>query len=225
MILKIRERHKKEESHKKNVVIIVAHPDDETLWAGGTILSHPHWSCFVVCLCRSDDKDRAPKFYKALEIMRAEGIMGNLDDSPEQKPLADEEVERAILNLLPARHYDLVITHNPTGEYTKHLRHEETSKAVLSLWQSGKISTTELWTFAYEDGNREYLPRPVENANICRKLTKHIWLRKYSIITETYGFSPDSWEAKTTPRTEAFWHFSESYLAKEWLVQSKNSLL
>jgi LmbE family N-acetylglucosaminyl deacetylase len=87
MILKIRERHKKEESHKKNVVIIVAHPDDETLWAGGTILSHPHWSCFVVCLCRSDDKDRAPKFYKALEIMRAEGIMGNLDDSPEQETI------------------------------------------------------------------------------------------------------------------------------------------
>lgn len=225
MILKIRERHNKEESHKKNVVIIVAHPDDETLWAGGTILSHPHWSCFVVCLCRSDDKDRAPKFYKALEIMRAEGIMGNLDDGPEQEPLAEEEVERAVLNLLPARHYDLVITHNPTGEYTKHLRHEETSKAVLSLWQSGEISTAELWTFAYEDGNRDYLPRPVENANIYRTLTKRIWLRKYSIITEIYGFSSDSWEAKTTPEKEAFWHFSESYLAKEWLVQSKNSLL
>jgi len=25
----------------KTVAIIVAHPDDETLWAGGTILSHP----------------------------------------------------------------------------------------------------------------------------------------------------------------------------------------
>lgn len=225
MIVKIRERHNKEESRKKNVAIIVAHPDDETLWAGGTILSHPHWSCFVVCLCRSDDKDRAPKFYKALEIMRAEGIMGNLDDGPEQVPLKDSEVESTVLNLLPARHYDLVITHNPTGEYTKHLRHEETSKAVLSLWQSGKISTTELWTFAYEDGNREYLPRPVENANIYRTLTKRIWLRKYSIITEIYGFSPDSWEAETTPKKEAFWHFSESFLAKEWLVQSKNSLL
>lgn len=225
MILKTRERHNKEESRKKNVAIIVAHPDDETLWAGGTILSHPHWNCFVVCLCRSDDKDRAPKFYEALKILRAEGIMGNLDDGPEQEPLAEEEVEHAVMNLLPARHYDLVITHNPTGEYTKHLRHEETSKAVLMLWQSGRISTTELWTFAYEDGNREYLPRPVENANIYKTLTKRIWLRKYSIITETYGFKPDSWEAETTPKKEAFWHFSESFLAKEWLVQSKNSLL
>lgn len=210
---------------KKTVAIIVAHPDDETLWAGGTILSHPHWNCFIVCLCRSDDTDRAPKFYQALKILRAEGTMGILDDGPEQEPLSEEQVERTIVKLLPLRHYDLIITHNPTGEYTRHLRHEETSKAVLSLWQNGKISTTEIWTFAYEDGNREYLPRPVANANIVRTLTKRIWLRKYSIITETYGFSPDSWEAKTTPREEAFWHFSESHLAKEWLVQSKDSLL
>jgi LmbE family N-acetylglucosaminyl deacetylase len=225
MIAETTERIKTEKSRNKTVGIIVAHPDDETLWAGGTILSHPHWSCFIVCLCRSEDKDRAPKFYKALKILRAEGIMGNLDDGPEQKPLEEEEVERAILNLLPERHYDLVITHSPNGEYTKHLRHEETGKAVLSLWQSGKILATELRTFAYEDGNGQYLPQPVANANINRTLTKHIWLRKYSIITDTYGFSPDSWEAKVTPKKEAFWHLSESYMAKEWLVHSKSYLI
>jgi len=27
--------------NSKTVAIIVAHPDDETLWAGGTILNHP----------------------------------------------------------------------------------------------------------------------------------------------------------------------------------------
>jgi LmbE family N-acetylglucosaminyl deacetylase len=32
----------------KNVAIIVAHPDDETLWAGGTILNHPSWKCFII---------------------------------------------------------------------------------------------------------------------------------------------------------------------------------
>ncbi len=222
MMVKTTEKHKQEKNRRKTVAIIVAHPDDETLWAGGTILSHPHWRCFIVCLCRSEDKDRSQKFYKALTILRAEGIMGNLDDGPEQGPLAEEEVEHTILNHLHERHYDLVITHNPTGEYTKHLRHEETGKAVLSLWQSGKISTTELRTFAYEDGNRQYLPQPIANADIFRTLTKHIWLRKYSIITDTYGFSPDSWEAETTPKNEAFWHFSDSSQAKEWLVQSNN---
>jgi LmbE family N-acetylglucosaminyl deacetylase len=225
MIVKTSEKHKQEKSLKKKVAIIVAHPDDETLWAGGTILSHPQWSCFIVCLSRSEDEERSRKFFQALNILKSVGVIGNLDDGPEQKPLAEYEAERVILDLLPDRHYDLIITHNPTGEYTKHLRHEETSKAVLSLWQNGKISTTELWTFAYEDGNRQYLPQPVDNANICRTLTRRIWLRKYSIITEIYGFSPDSWEAKTTPKKEAFWYLSDSHQAKEWLIQSKNVTL
>jgi len=202
----------------KNVALIVAHPDDETLWAGGTILSHPSWNWFVVCLSRKGDKDRATKFYKALQIFKAEGIMGDLDDGPDQKPLDGKEVEQAILDLLPTIHYDLIISHNPTGEYTRHLRHEEASKAVIKLWHGGKISASELWTFAYEDGGKKYFPLPIENANICRLLTKRIWLRKYSIITENYGFKKDSWEAETTPRTEAFWQFTDPYDAKRWLV-------
>ena len=201
----------------KTIAVIVAHPDDETLWAGGTILSHPSWKWFIVCLFRGNDKDRAPRFYKALKVLKSEGIMGDLDDGPEQKPLDEKEVERAILDLLPTKHFDLIISHNPTGEYTRHVRHEEASKAVIKLWHAGKISTNELWTFAYEDGNKEYYPRPVENAPIYRTLTKRIWLRKYSIITETYGFEKGSFEAETTPRAESFWQFTNSYDAKKWL--------
>lgn len=199
----------------KNVALIVAHPDDETLWAGGTILSHPSWKCFIVCLCRGNDSDRAPKFHEALKVLKSKGIMGDLDDGPEQKPLDEKEVEGAILNLLPLRHFDLIITHNPNGEYTKHLRHEEISKAVITLWQTGEISASELWTFAYEDGNKQYYPRPVENAPGYRTLAKQIWLRKYSIITEIYGFEKNSWEAETTPHAESFWQFTDPYDVKK----------
>ena len=69
--------------------------------------------------------------------------MGDLDDGPEQKPLDEKEVESTILELLPPKHFDLIITHNPTGEYTRHIRHEEVSKAVIKLWHSGKISTND----------------------------------------------------------------------------------
>jgi LmbE family N-acetylglucosaminyl deacetylase len=201
----------------KSVVVIVAHPDDETLWAGGTILCHPSWKWFIVCLCRGNDTERAPRFYNALKVLKSEGIMGDLDDGPEQKPLVEKEVEHAILDLLPPKHFDLIIAHNPTGEYTRHVRHEEVSKAVITLWHAGKISTNELWTFAYEDGNKGYYPRSIEKATIYRKLTKRIWLKKCSIITSTYGFEKNSWEAETTPRAESFWQFTNSYDAKEWL--------
>jgi LmbE family N-acetylglucosaminyl deacetylase len=206
----------------KSVAVIVAHPDDETLWAGGTILSHPMWNCFIVSLCRGNDTDRAPRFYEALKILKSEGIMGDLDDGPDQVPLDKEEVEQAIFNLLPPKHFDLIITHNPLGEYTRHIRHEEIGEAVINLWSSEKISASEIRLFAYDDGHREYYPNAMENAAICRPLTKRIWHRKYSIITEIYGFGKESWEAKTTPVSEAFWHFTHPFVAKKWLDLLKN---
>lgn len=205
------------EIKSKNVAIIVAHPDDETLWSGGTVLSHASWNCFIVSLCRKNDTERATRFYQALKKLNSDGIMGDLDDGPDQIPLDDEVVEQQILNLLPEKHYDLIISHNPNGEYTRHLRHEEVSKAVINLWNNSKISADELRTFAYEDGHKKYHPRPVQNAAVYRTLSNRVWLRKYNIIREIYGFEEDSWEAKTTSREEAFWQFTNSLKAKTWL--------
>jgi len=201
----------------KTVAVIVAHPDDETLWAGGILLSYTLWDVFILSLCRGSDADRAPKFFKVLNNLNAQGAIGDLDDGVEQLPLAEEEVEEAILTLLPAKHYDLLITHNPNGEYTRHLRHEETSKAVIQLWDKGKIKTKELWTFAYDDAKKQHLPQPQLTATAYFQLPKKTWETKYHIIETVYGFTKDSWEAKTTPKAEAFWKFSSSAEAKEWL--------
>jgi LmbE family N-acetylglucosaminyl deacetylase len=203
----------------KRIAVIVAHPDDETLWAGGTILNHPLWNWFIVCLCRSSDLERSIKFHKALLKLHADGIMGDLDDGPRQKPQKECDVERLILELLPQKQYDLIITHNLSGEYTRHLRHEEVSKAVIRLWQSNKIVADELWTFAYEDGNKQYFPKAIEKATVFHQLTKKTWRKKFGIITQTYGFEENSWEAKTTPHSEAFWQFKNHFHAQEWLRQ------
>jgi len=211
---------------KKKVAVIVAHPDDETLWAGGAILSHQDRDCFVVSLCRANDEDRAPKFYETLKLLNAKGTMGSLKDGPKQRPIAANTVEQWVLKLLPTEHFDLIITHNPLGEYTKHLRHEDVSKAVINLWNKGAISTDALWIFAYEDGQKAYLPQPCEKANLFIQLPADVWQKKYNIITKTYGFKPKSWEARTTPKGEAFWQFTEAKEAEKWtqnlLIQNKN---
>jgi LmbE family N-acetylglucosaminyl deacetylase len=210
-----------EQTKLKAIAVIVAHPDDETLWAGGTILSCPSWRPFIVTLCRASDPDRAPKFSQALQTLGAEGAMADLDDGPEQNPLTENEVQEMILQLLPPRHFDLVISHSPAGEYTRHRRHEEIGKAVITLWQEGKLSADELWTFAYEDGGKQYFPRPIKTAPVYHTLPEDIWQKKYRMITETYGFEKNGFEAKTTPRAEAFWQFTNSGVAQRWLENKR----
>ena len=180
-------------------------------------MSHPSWDWFIVSLSRGGETHHAQKFIQALEQLGAKGVIGDLDVGDDQNPLNETEVKQTILSLLPEHYFDLIISHHPAGEYTNHIRHNETGKAVIQLWHSGKISAAEFWAFAYEDGKKSYLPRPMETAGIYKVLTKRIWKKKLRIITEIYGFDLDSFEAKTTPMAESFWRFSSSFEARKLL--------
>jgi LmbE family N-acetylglucosaminyl deacetylase len=199
-----------------SAAVIVAHPDDETLWSGGAILGYPSWHWFILSLCRGSDPDRAPRFFNVLKILGAEGKMEDLDDGPGQTPLGKHEIEAAVLRSLPSTRFDRIFTHSPAGEYTRHRRHEETGEAIISLWYAGKIQTDELWMFAYEDGEKQYLPRPIKSAHIYQEIPDELWNQKYDLITKTYGFNEDGFEARTTPRAEAFWRFTDSKDAQQW---------
>ena len=203
---------------KAKVAVLVAHPDDETLWAGGTLLMHRGWTTFVGTLCRAGDEDRAHKFFRVLDLLGTKGAMADLDDGPAQVPLGEDQVRATLLSLMPAEHFDLILTHGPRGEYARHLRHEEVSRSVLRMWACGEIQSRELWLFAYEDGGGRQLPRAEDSADILVDLSDEIWTVKRSLLTETYGFTPDSWEARTTPRREAFWRLVEPDNAQAYLA-------
>lgn len=193
---------------RKRAAIIVAHPDDEVLWCGGWVLLHREWSWRIGTLCRASDPDRAPRFRRVVEYLRAHGHMADLDDGPEQMPLPAEQVQSAVRALIPGdTAFDLVLTHGPNGEYTRHLRHEECCRAVVSLWQRGRIRTKELWCFAYEDRHKSHLPRVSSRAEHRVVLPDDIWQEKYRLVTQYYGFPVDSWEARVTPREEGFSRF------------------
>lgn len=182
---------KKKES--VTAALVVAHPDDETLWAGGTVLMHPDWQWTVASLCRLSDPDRRPRFRRATQELGAAGVMGELDDGPEQTPLPESEVQQTLRSLLPAKHFDLILTHSPYGEYTRHRRHEETSQAVITLWEKGLIRTNEVWMFAYADsgqGGKDDPPQAIKTAHLLTQLPEEVWQRKYRIITGIYGLAP-----------------------------------
>ncbi len=209
-------------SLRESVAVLVAHPDDETLWAGGTLLMQRTWAPFVVGACRASDADRAPKFFRVLDRLGAQGTLGDLDDGPEQSPLADAAVERTLLEALPSTRFDRILTHSPLGEYTRHRRHEEVARAVLRLWSRGQLHAPELWLFAYEDGNREYLPHAIASAEIMKELPFAVWQQKHELVTTSYGFDPESWEARATPRREAFFLLKSPSEAAAWLEKRRD---
>jgi len=200
---------------RPRAAVVVAHPDDETLWCGGYILTHPEFQWRIVTLCRAVDSDRAPKFRQALRRYGAEGTMADLDDGPEQTPLPAAQIQETTALLLAGSSYSLILTHGPQGEYTRHRRHEECCQSVVELWRSGGIDTRRLWLFAYEDGGQAYLPRVREDADRRDVLKAEVWLEKHRLITEVYGFARDSWEAQAAPREEGFWCFDSPQIAQE----------
>jgi hypothetical protein len=199
---------------RQHAAVVVAHPDDETLWCGGYIVAHPEINWRIVTLCRASDPDRAPKFRRVLEQLGAVGEMADLDDEPDQSPLPAERIQETITQLLGGHSYNIILTHGPRGEYTRHRRHEECCRGVVELWRSCNIATNCLWLFAYEDGGHAYLPRVRDDADRKDVLPEDVWLEKHRLITGVYGYGPDSWEARATPREEGFWCFDSAQEAK-----------
>ena len=215
-----RKRRKKPDDRPlKTAALIVAHPDDETLWAGGFVLEHPSWEWLIISLCRGNDPERAPRFARAVKRLGGSARMGRLNDDAEQSPLPPGKVDDLLRRLLASRKgtpFDLVITHGPRGEYTRHRRHEEVSRAVAGLWSEGQIQTRTLWMFAYEDEHGRELPHARRDAHVQHRLPGDIWREKYRIIRHVYGFANQSFEARTTPVVEAFWRFTDPSALETW---------
>ena len=111
-----------EQAKQKTALVVVAHPDDEVLWCGGTILRNKDRQWEVISLCRGDDPERRQRFFAAAKVLGARAGIGDIEDGPEQEPLVPMKVEEQILELAERNQYDIIYTHSPAGEYTRHRR-------------------------------------------------------------------------------------------------------
>jgi LmbE family N-acetylglucosaminyl deacetylase len=189
---------------KKEILVIVAHPDDETIWMGGTLLKSKD-SKTILSLCRKNDKDRAPKFKKVCRLLKAKTHISDLDDAEEgyYKDISAQDIIKRILKIAKNKKYDFLYTHGENGEY-KHIRHIEIHKAVNEMLQKKLLSAKEVFFFSYLREENEKFCNINPNADKLIRLEKPYFKMKKHLIHEVYGFQKGGFEVESSRDVETF---------------------
>ncbi len=183
-------------------LVIVAHPDDETIWMGGMLLRYSDWDWTIISLCRARDKDRESRFRNACKLLGANSYIFDLDDTEEGyfKKITAKDIENR-LEIVKGKSFDYAFTHGSNGEYG-HVRHRQVSEAVTSMVKEGKIKTRNLYRFDYEKHGRFSFAS--KSAEKYIKLTDKELREKKNLIKNIYGFQAGSFEEVCASDAEAF---------------------
>jgi LmbE family N-acetylglucosaminyl deacetylase len=191
---------------KKEILVIVAHPDDETIWVGGTLLKSKD-NKTIISPCRKKDKDRAPKFEKACKILNATGHISDLDDAEEgnYKNISAQDIIKRILEFTKDKKYDILYTHGKNGEYG-HIRHIEVHNAVKEMLEKSLLRVKKVFFFSYKKVENSFQGYAIYNSNadkLIRLEKPHVKMKK-KLIQEIYGYQKGGFEEESCKEIEAF---------------------
>ncbi len=110
--------------------VVVAHPDDEILWAGGYLAAHPGTDV-ICCTIPQKAPERLLAFLKVCrELLVNPIVLANAADVA-GTPLCSVSL-RYVQRFVSAQ-YDQIITHNHVGEYG----HEHHIAVHRAMWRTG----------------------------------------------------------------------------------------
>ena len=157
--------------------MIVAHPDDESIFGGSLLIKESDWK--IICVTDAHLEWRKSEFERAMNHLGITDyeIWDFSDNLPAFTPAWTEEITEEISDklkkVLSEKKYDKIVTHNSEGEYG-HNQHKAIHQIVKNLVKEN------LYVFGKGDYrlNKEVLIRKIELLDMYdhKKLgTQHIW--------------------------------------------------
>ena len=161
----------KKNSEKK--LMIVAHPDDETIFGGAHLLNDKYT---VVCVTCGVIDFRVVEFEEVMSKTNDDYIMlGFTDRIDKTGTISDwyyeyNDIYNTLNDIIKNSEWDLIITHNPNGEYG-HIHHMMLSEMVTNITNKNNLYYFGHW---YPDGG------------IGDKLNDEIYNRKMDELISIY---------------------------------------
>lgn len=160
--------------------MIVAHPDDESLWGSGIVMRYPGDWTIICCTTPRSDPVRAEKFLDACAVLGAKPVI-----MQRVEPMANEPITN--FDDIDLSEYGHIVTHNAFGEYG-HLQHKSVHRFVVRNYGKKKLTF-----FGYRPGalsgvHRIYLTE-FEQARKMKALKCYNHLHPYN------GQNMPKWEA------------------------------
>jgi mannosyltransferase OCH1-like enzyme len=115
--------------YKPKKLMIVAHPDDETIFGGKLLINQPNqWK--VLVLTNASHKKRKKELAAAMDFTKTSFEMW--DHKDHYKPGFNKKIAKDIEDLVRENDFVEIVSHNSKGEYG-HPQHKETNKVAREI--------------------------------------------------------------------------------------------
>ena len=156
-------------------LMIVAHPDDETLWGSEELLKNKY---LVVCITCGTNKKREKEIEAALKISKDRLIVLDKPDKVRGKRSDwkhyKKQIEYELKYVIKKKKWNTIVTHNPEGEYG-HIHHKITSNIVTKVYNKEKIGKLKYF-------GKYYSKKRINENKFAREIPEDIYDMKIEMI-------------------------------------------
>lgn len=168
-----------------NKLMIVAHPDDETLWGGGHLLDGG-W--FVVCITNGYNTNRANELKNALAISDTKFIILKYPDLNQNWVKDDwstvsNGIQNDIKKVINYKSWDKIVSHNPDGEYG-HIHHKKTNKLVKKVAINSCVFDKLYYFGKFYSNDGKFYNKPILPKGLTPTYSGDILVEKNKMVNE-----------------------------------------